>query len=117
MNAGDGRDDGVFRLNLNVGAQGPKILSSIRLSSEQGLEWDTIPGNSHSVLGVFDSTALNNPFDGSIHGIIFGSTPVTMYLFASDDASYSRFRPGEYTFTVVINFDDGTSMTAQATPF
>lgn len=113
----DFRNDGVFRLNLNIGS-GLKVISNIRLISEQGVEWDTIPGNTHSVLGVYDNNiSLNNPADGSVYGVIFGSSPVTMQLYASDDASYTRFRPGEYTFTVVINFDDGTSISAQTTPF
>lgn len=108
----DGRNDGVFRVTMAIGSDGPKAISNMRLLSSQGVEWDTIPNNGIWTLGVFNGPALNNPADGSIPSNILFNGQVTFHIFASDDAGLSRFPPNTYDYTLIINFTDGSSLTA-----
>ncbi len=113
----DGQNDGVFQLTVNIGSEGPKAVSNIRLVSTQGVEWNTIPGDGLSTLGVFNGGPLNSSLDGSLSGVLFNSGQVTLQLFATDNASTPRFLPGQHSFTVTINFSDGTSLSASTIPF
>jgi len=108
----DGRTDGVFQLGVNIGSEGPKSVSDIRLSSTQpGVEWDTIVGGG-PVLGLYNGGSLLNP-GGTISGVFFNSGLAWFQLWASDDAGYTRFVSNQYVYTVVVNFDDGSSLSAQ----
>jgi hypothetical protein len=112
----DGQDDGVFRLSVNIGSEGPKVVTNVQLVSSQGVEWNTIPGDGLSTLGLFNGGPLNSPSNGSVSGILFNSGQVDLLLFAADGTP-ARFLPGQYVFTAIINFSDGTSLSAQTTTF
>jgi hypothetical protein len=84
--------------------------------SSQGVEWNTIPSDGLSTLGVFNGGPLNSTTDGSVSGVLFNSGQVELLLFATDGTS-PRFAAGQYNFTVIVNFSDGTTLSAQTTPF
>ncbi|MBN1221348.1 MAG: DUF11 domain-containing protein [Anaerolineae bacterium] len=108
----DGRTDGVFWLGVNVGSEGPRLVSNIRLTSTQPFVWDTVAGGG-PVLGVFSGgSPLNNP-DGTVSGVLFNSGYVRVQLWASDDLAGTRFDPNQHTYTVIVNFSDGSSLSAQ----
>ncbi len=109
----DGRNDGLFRVTVNMGSQ-TKTANSVILTTSQdpGIYWDTINTNPSWVLGIFDGgTRLNNA-DGTITQTISGMFAVTLY--ASDTNPASLFPPDTHTYTVTINFTDGSSLSASA---
>ncbi len=111
--APDGRNDGAFLVNLNVGS-GPKTIAHMSLVSSQGggSSWDTLAGNGVWVLGVFDGGARLNGANGTLNQIVNGSATVTIY--GSDTNPNSRFPPDTYNYTVNIAFTDGSSVSAVA---
>jgi hypothetical protein len=111
----DGETDGVFWLGVNVGSEGPKAITDIRLSSTQPFEWDTVDdgGTGPPVLGIYSGTDfLNDSSDGTISGVLFNSGLVMVQLWASD-VGRTRFVPDQHIYTVVVNFADGSSLSAQ----
>ncbi|RMF02731.1 MAG: DUF11 domain-containing protein, partial [Chloroflexi bacterium] len=106
----DTHDDGIFTINLDLGSTGPKTVNFVTLASTQGVQWDTSPTGSNPVLGIFDGGTVLNNADGSILYPV--SAPVQAYLYASDDLSQTRFISDTYTYTVTINFTDGTALMA-----
>ncbi|MEM7347663.1 MAG: hypothetical protein AAF485_25800, partial [Chloroflexota bacterium] len=113
----DGQNDGVFKLFIDVGSTGPKNVLSMTLISTQGVEWDTIAGNSHPVLGVFNGGSILNSPDGSISGILFNSGLIQVRLYASDDAGLTRFPTGTYGYTVRVYFTDGSILQSTTATF
>jgi hypothetical protein len=111
----DTETDGVFWLGVNVGSDGPKRVSDIRLSSTQPFEWDTIDdgGSGAPVLGVYSGQDFLNNADGTISGVLFNSGLVLVQLWASDLPSEQRFEQDQYVYTVEVNFNDGSSLSAQ----
>ncbi|MBN1994895.1 MAG: DUF11 domain-containing protein [Anaerolineae bacterium] len=110
----DGRTDGVFWLNVNVGSGGPRTVSEVRLTSSQpGIEWDTVVGGG-PLLGIFSGgSPLNDSGNGTISGVIFSPGVVRVQLWASNDLGRTRFVPNQYIYTAVVNFSDGTSLSGQ----
>ncbi len=112
----DTHNDGVFKLYVNLGSQGPKSVSDVRLASTQGVEWDTLTPNTNPVLGIYDGGNRLNNADGTISRVL--PNVIIIHLYASDSittTSPPRFPPDTYTYTVTINFTDNTSLVAQAT--
>jgi uncharacterized repeat protein (TIGR01451 family) len=112
----DGQNDGVFRLRVNIGSEGPKVVSNVRLVSSQGIEWNTISGDGLSTLGLFNGGPLNSSLDGAVSGVLFNPGQVELLMFAADGTP-ARFLPGQYLFTVIVNFSDGSSLSAQTMTF
>jgi uncharacterized repeat protein (TIGR01451 family) len=110
----DGLADGAFLLNLNPGSPA-RTVSSVQLQSTQSVSatWDTVPGNSVWVLGLYNGAARLNNADGSINTLV--SSPVTVSLIGSDTDRPSRFTCGAYQYTVLVSFTDGSTASASAT--
>lgn len=107
----DGKTDGLFKVVIDPGSES-KTVTKVRLLSTQSFEWDTQPGNSNPVLGVFIGSATRlNQNDGSINQSVPFAVTVTLY--ASDDVvAMDRFPPELYIYTVIVEFSDGTSLSA-----
>jgi uncharacterized repeat protein (TIGR01451 family) len=113
----DGLTDGVFRLTVNIGTPGPKVVTNIRLISTQGVEWDTITPNANPALAIVNGGSPLNNANGTINGVLFNSGLVIVQLYAADDAGFTRFPVDTYTYTVIINFADGTSLQSSTKVF
>jgi hypothetical protein len=116
--SGDGQLDGTFTMTLGA-ASGNRIVTGMTLTrSGQVGVWDTIPGNGFWALGAATSldTGLLNAANGSVN--IPLSAGGSLKLFAADFVNGS-FPSGLFTagstFTVNVNFLDGSSASANVT--
>ncbi len=110
----DGESDGTFSLTLPPAAFA-KSFQSIVIAGPNANVWDTIPQTTNIkwVVGVADALdrPLLNQADGSINAPV--GSPGTFKLFVPD-SNPTSFLLGK-TFTVTVNFSDGSIATASTT--
>ena len=111
----DGRNDGSFSLTVDVFGYS-RTIDWIELSSSQGgsARWNTTPGDSVIVAGVYLGGSQLNSGSGSVTRPLSNQETYTLYL--SDDAGNTRFPcyPQQYNYAIIVHFDDGASATASA---
>lgn len=108
----DGSPDGVFTATL-LADGGTRNVTGLDLTRSGGGRWNTTFGDGLWALGAAGSldALLFNNFDSTVNFFVAGGG--SFYLFASDNNN-SLFNPGD-SFTLTINFADGTTATASAT--
>ena len=109
----DGQQDGVFTLAFVAGSTN-RTVSRIQMNRAGNVGvWNTVPGDGFWSLGaatILDGLLLNSADDTVNFAVADGSA---VKLFAADFQG-QMFIPGS-TFTVTINFADGTSAAATVT--
>jgi 6-phosphogluconolactonase (cycloisomerase 2 family) len=108
----DGVPDGTFTITLPAGS-GTRTITGLDLTRGGGGRWNTTPGDGLWVLGAaasLDAPLSNNP-NGTVNFSVAGGG--SFVLFASDNNN-SLFNSGA-SFTLTVNFADGTSGSATTT--
>jgi hypothetical protein len=111
--SGDGAMDGTFTVTLGAGS-GNRTVTQLNLTrSNQSGIWDTVPGNGFWVLGAASTLdgALLNAANGTVNFPLTAGS--SFKIFASDFQS-QLFVAGS-SFTLTVNFADGSTATASAT--
>ncbi len=107
----DGSLDGIFTVVLEAGS-GNRTVISLDLTNCSGGRWDTIPGNRYWVMGaanLLDDLLLNGS-DGTMNFVVVDGGSFNLFV---SDFRNRHFNPGT-SFTVTVNFVDGSTATASA---
>lgn len=103
--AKDGVRDGHFSAVLQVGAK-PLVLTTVVLQRAQGKgyaeQWDTNPGTSPPILGVYVNGKRVNPTDRVLNVPLRAKARVKLDLYGND---LGVFAPGQ-RYRIIANFPD-----------
>jgi len=107
----DGSSDGTFTVTLEAGS-GDRTVTSLDMTNSSGGRWDTIPANSFWVMGAANTLddLLLNGSDGTVNFVVADGGSFNLF---GSDLGDSHFNPGT-SFTLTVNFADGSTATASA---